>query len=79
MASRQREFNLRVRFNTDDPSHYEIIEGSMIQQAQSLNALFVMLAGQGVQPPEINLVSEDFIEGTKTIDWTEDADNLAGG
>jgi hypothetical protein len=71
MASRQREFNLQVRFTTDDASHYEVIEESMKQQCQAIHALFIMLSGQGIKPPEINLTSEDFIEGSKEIEWRE--------
>lgn len=67
--AQQREFTIQVRFHTDDPDYFQSIAQVMRKQCREINAMCTILAGPGVTPPAILLMSEDFVEGSEAIDF----------
>jgi hypothetical protein len=67
--AQQREFTIQLRFHSDDPEYFESIAHVCRKACRELKAMCVILAGPGVTPPNIILMSEDFVEGSEQLDY----------
>lgn len=67
--AKQREFTIQVRFHSDDPEYFDSMKQVMQKQCREIKAMCVILAGPGVTPPAILLMSEDFAMGSEEIDF----------
>ena len=74
--SQQRTFTMQVRYNTDNPAHFNTIKEIMKRSCQEVFATLLIVAGNNVTKPDIKLFSDDFVMGREELDSGGSAEPL---